>query len=81
MRPIAPGAAKMLFRPRLGLSEELNAKVALGKDNVAMVSWTTDDNGKKHVELRLERAIEVISQMPGREQVDNGVVDRLSLAC
>lgn len=38
IRPIAPGSVKILFKPRLRLSEAAEAKVALGKDNVAMVS-------------------------------------------
>ncbi|KAF9889042.1 hypothetical protein FE257_008019 [Aspergillus nanangensis] len=78
LRPIAPGWTKVLFRPRLGLSESVQARVALGKGNLASVSWETKGHGHKYVELRLEKAVRVISRLPGGEEVDHGVVDGLS---
>lgn len=78
IRPIAPGATKLLFKPRLGLSESIDAQVALGRDNLAHVSWKVMENGQKHVELRLQKAIAVRSRMPGGNEEEHGVVDRLS---
>jgi hypothetical protein len=77
--PIAPGAGRVLFKPRLRLSDGLTAKVALGKDSVATVSWHTQPNGDKHVDLQLERAVKVVSQLPGGDPVEHGVVDHLRL--
>lgn len=79
IRPIAPGSAKILFKPRLRLSKEIEAKVAVGKDNVATVSWRTEESGKKVVKLQLEKAAEVISQLPGGEQTEHGMIDELKL--
>lgn len=79
IRPVAAGAAKVLFKPRLRLSDAVTAKVALGKDNVATVSWTTDDGGRKRVLLELERAVEVVSRLPGGDETQHGTIDRLEL--
>ncbi|KAH8593538.1 hypothetical protein B0O99DRAFT_662702 [Bisporella sp. PMI_857] len=79
IRPIAPGSAKVLFKPRLLLSQALEAKVALGKSNLATVLWRTENSGKKHVELRLEKAVEVTSKLPGGKETEHGMVDRLTL--
>jgi hypothetical protein len=79
IRPIAPGSAKVLFSPRLRLSQAVEAKVALGKANLATVVWETDDSGKRHVELRLEKAVEVTSKLPGGKEIEHGIVDRLTL--
>lgn len=77
--PLKPGAAMISFKPRLALSRELEAKVALGSDNVAMVSWKSDENGNKRVRLQLTRAVEVVSKLPGGVKVDHGVVDSIDL--
>ncbi|KIX08670.1 uncharacterized protein Z518_03327 [Rhinocladiella mackenziei CBS 650.93] len=79
IRPIAPGSAKVFFKPRLRLSEAVEAKVALGRDNLATVSWSSVDGGKKHVELRLEKTTEVISKLPGGKEEEHGMVDSLTL--
>ena len=79
IRPIAPGSAKVLFKPRLRLSEALEAKVALGHDNVATVSWKTAMRGGKRVDLHLTKAVEVISKMPGGKENEHGVVDSITL--
>lgn len=79
VRPVAAGAAKVLFKPRLRLSDAVTAKVALGKDNVATVSWMMEDGGKKLVLLELERAVEVVSRLPGGDETQHGTVDRLEL--
>ncbi|KAG4431958.1 hypothetical protein IFR05_012554 [Cadophora sp. M221] len=79
VRPVAPGSTKVLFKPRLKLSEGVVAKVCLGKDNVASVAWTTNGPGMKYVELRFERAVEVVSMLPGGDEVEHGIVDRVSL--
>ncbi|KAL2855385.1 hypothetical protein BJY01DRAFT_257082 [Aspergillus pseudoustus] len=74
-------STKVLFKPRLALSEQLTARVALGKDNVATVEWRTLENGRKQVGLRLEKPAEVVSRLPAGEEVDHGVVTCLSLQC
>lgn len=80
VRPIAPGGTKVLFKPRLGLSETVEAKVALGSENLATVSWKKSaSDGKKHVQLRLEKPVEVTSKLPGGKEVEHGVVDALTL--
>ncbi|KAL4920604.1 hypothetical protein BDW62DRAFT_198903 [Aspergillus aurantiobrunneus] len=76
VQPVAPGSKKVLFKPRLGLSDGLTAKVALGRENLATVSWRVSD-GEKQVDLKLEKAVEVVSRLPGGEQVQHGVVDSL----
>jgi hypothetical protein len=79
IQPMAPGFTKVLFKPRLKLSQAVEAKIALGKDNVASVTWKTEDDGRKQVDLRLEKAIEVTSKLPGGEEIEHGKVDCLSL--
>ncbi|WRT67475.1 uncharacterized protein IL334_004447 [Kwoniella shivajii] len=76
VQPIAAGCSKILFKPRLGLSENLGVKVALGKDNVATVSWAKEGDGKR-VNLTLLKAIEVISQLPNGKEEKHGLVDSL----
>jgi hypothetical protein len=61
------------------LSEAVEAKIAVGKDNLAAVSWTTGAGGEKNIVLRLEKAVEVTSQLPGGEIEEHGKVDRLVL--
>ncbi|KUJ10533.1 alpha-L-rhamnosidase [Mollisia scopiformis] len=79
LRPLEPGAEKVLFKPRLGLSGEVEAKVALGGDNVAVVKWGSVDSGRKRVEVRFEKKVEVVSRLPGGEEVEHGLVDQVSL--
>jgi hypothetical protein len=61
------------------LSEAVDAKVALGRDNLAIVSWNTAVTGEKHIELRLEKAVKVTSQLPGGKEEEHGVIDHLVL--
>ncbi|KAG0155278.1 hypothetical protein PDIDSM_853 [Penicillium digitatum] len=77
VQPVAAGSSKISFRPRLRLTEVLDAKVALGKDNLATISWKLSGN-RKLVELRLEKAVEVVSRLPGGQDEEHGVVDHLS---
>lgn len=79
IQPIAPGSTKVLFKPRLNLSQAVEAKIALGTDNLAAVVWRTEDSGRKQVELRLEKAIEVTSRLPGGKEIEHGIVDCLKL--
>jgi hypothetical protein len=79
IRPIAPGCAKLLFKPRVRLSGAVEANVALGRDNVATISWSTGTEGEKNIELRLEKKVEVMSRLPGGEEEEHGVVDHLVL--
>ncbi|KAI3284819.1 CAZyme family CBM67 and GH78 [Penicillium roqueforti] len=77
VQPVAAGSSKIFFRPRLRLAEALEAKVALGKDNLAMISWKLSGN-EKIVELSLEKPAEVVSRLPGGKEEEHGVVDHLS---
>ncbi|WVF71849.1 hypothetical protein IAT40_006658 [Kwoniella sp. CBS 6097] len=77
VKPLAAGCQKVLFKPRLGLSKEVEVKVALGSDNLATVAWRTTQGGKKRVSFRLESKVEVVSQLPGGELVEHGQVDQL----
>lgn len=79
IRPVTPGSSKVLFKPRLGLSESIKARVALAKDNLASVWWWAGAGGEKQVELQLEKAVEVVSQLPGGEEQEHGVVDYVRL--
>lgn len=79
IRPIAPGYAKLLFKPRVKLSEALEAKLALGKINVATVSWSTRAGGEKEIELRLKKEVKVVAQLAGGEEEEHGVVNHLVL--
>ncbi|KAM0814042.1 putative Six-hairpin glycosidase-like protein [Seiridium cardinale] len=79
VHPIAPGASRILFKPRLRLSKAIEAKVALGKDNLAAVSWSIGSDGKKHVKLQLEKAIGVTSVLPSGDEVDHGTIDHVDL--
>lgn len=79
VQPIAAGCSKVLFKPRLNLSDAIEAKVALGAGNVATVSWRVDVRGKKLVELRLSRAVDLCSHLPGGQVTKHGVVSSLSL--
>lgn len=79
IQPVSAACKKVHFKPRLGLSEELSATVALGKDNLASISWTTRDTGQKDVYLKLTKPVEVVSQLPGRGQVEHGLTDSLYL--
>ncbi|KAJ5174586.1 Bacterial alpha-L-rhamnosidase [Penicillium canariense] len=78
VQPIAAGSAKIFFKPRLRLTQALEAKVALGRDNLATVSWKSGSDNEKIVELRLEKPVEVVSQFPGAKRQEHGVVDHLS---
>ncbi|OJI95828.1 hypothetical protein ASPVEDRAFT_48145 [Aspergillus versicolor CBS 583.65] len=79
IQPTSAGCKKVLFKPRLDLSDALNARVALGSDNIASISWTTRNSGEKDVYLKLSKAVEVVSQLPGRHQVEHGLIDSLCL--
>ncbi|KAM5387014.1 hypothetical protein ACJZ2D_000307 [Fusarium nematophilum] len=79
IQPRRPGATGILFKPRLGLSEAVDAKVALGRDNVAAVSWKKGVNGEVLVRLTLDRAVEVVSRLPGGEESEHCVVDFVEL--
>ncbi|KAF2762652.1 Six-hairpin glycosidase [Pseudovirgaria hyperparasitica] len=76
---VAAGASKILFKPRLRLEMAFEARVAVGRDNVAFVNWTTLSEGGTQVELSLTKAVELASQPPGRQIVEHGYVDRILL--
>ncbi|KAF8851309.1 Six-hairpin glycosidase [Acephala macrosclerotiorum] len=76
---IGPGPTKVLFKPRLNLSQAVEAKIALGADNLATVAWITEDSGRKRVDLLLEKPIEVTSRLPGGEEIEHGIVNCLKL--
>ncbi|KAL2823214.1 hypothetical protein BDW59DRAFT_180787 [Aspergillus cavernicola] len=79
--PLAPGCRKVLFKPRLGLTENLKARVALGKGNVASVQWSAlgEAEGGRKVQVIFEREVEVVSCLPGGEEVEHGVVREVEL--
>ncbi|KAH7400435.1 Six-hairpin glycosidase-like protein [Cadophora sp. MPI-SDFR-AT-0126] len=81
VKPMEPGAKKVLFAPRVRLSRDLKARVCLGSENVATVSWRglEGESGTVSAELKLEKAVEVISRLPGGELVEHGVVDHVTL--
>lgn len=80
LHPVAPGSKKVSFQPRVRLSAEIDAKVALGRDNLASVSWKRGQDGNTvHVQLQLEKAVEVTSRLPGCDETEHGLVDSLSL--
>lgn len=77
--PSKPGWSAVRWAPRLALTGQLDAKVALGKENIAAVRyWRQAD--VVHVELSLEKAVEVVSCLPGREEVSHGVVRTVELS-
>ncbi|KAJ5638262.1 hypothetical protein N7490_008141 [Penicillium lividum] len=77
--PIAAGCSKVLFKPRLQITKTLDAKVALGYDNLATVAWATDSTGKMKIRLDLQKAVSVASQLPGGDLEEHGVLDHLEL--
>ncbi|KAJ5762281.1 uncharacterized protein N7511_005663 [Penicillium nucicola] len=81
IQPVAWGSSKISFKPRLRLTKDLEAKVAIGKDNLAVISWKTESDGEKIVELKLEKAVEVVSQLPGCNSEEHGIVDYVRFTC
>lgn len=79
VQPIAPGCSKILFAPRVTLSKGIDAKVALGNNNLASVSWSTRSNGVIDAHLRLEIAVEVQSQVGSSARKEHGVTDYIVL--
>ncbi|KAL4998650.1 Six-hairpin glycosidase-like protein [Aspergillus recurvatus] len=79
LTPVKPGCMKIRFKPRLTLSDRVAARVALGQDNVASVEWETAADGTRRIEIKLETPVEILSQLPGEEEVEQGIVDSLSL--
>ncbi|KAJ5919402.1 hypothetical protein N7466_010345 [Penicillium verhagenii] len=77
--PIAPRCSKILFKPRLSLSDKLSASIVLGPDNSASVEWYIENDGQLTVKLTLQRAISVVSQLPGQELKEHGVVSYVEL--
>lgn len=78
VQPIEAGCSRISFQPRLALSKEINAKIALGKNNLATVCWKTDKDGMVQVELKLELPTEVIYRAPGEEPRSCGLTDSVS---
>ncbi|TKX19236.1 putative bacterial alpha-L-rhamnosidase 6 hairpin glycosidase domain-containing protein [Elsinoe australis] len=78
IQPLAAGCSKILFKPRVSLSKSVKARVMLGKDNSAYISWTTENDGRIRVGLRLEKAVYAISRLPGGQPHEHGVVQDLS---
>ncbi|WWC60750.1 uncharacterized protein I303_103326 [Kwoniella dejecticola CBS 10117] len=77
IQPLEPAFKKILFKPRINLSDKLAVKVALGKENLATVSWKKEGE-KKRVNLKLEKEVEVVSQLRGEKAVEQGKVTELS---
>ncbi|KAI1880776.1 hypothetical protein JX265_001016 [Neoarthrinium moseri] len=79
LRPVAPGWSKVLFKPRLQLINKIEAKVAIGKDNVATVEWCTSSDGRKQVVVKFEKPVDVVSQIAGGGEEERGCVDCIEL--
>ncbi|SMR42963.1 unnamed protein product [Zymoseptoria tritici ST99CH_1E4] len=80
VQPLGPGCKKVLFKPRLNLSKAIDAVVALGKDNLAKVSWSIDANGEKQ---RLSSASatqtedEMTNERPFEKTVDTHIEEHV----
>ncbi|ERS95464.1 hypothetical protein HMPREF1624_07980 [Sporothrix schenckii ATCC 58251] len=95
VRPIGAGANKILFKPRLRLTDRLDAKVCLGSSNVASVAWYVTGGGLEGessakqgatarnklytVTLQLEKPAMVVSVLPGGRESDHGLVACVAL--
>ncbi|ORX34105.1 bacterial alpha-L-rhamnosidase-domain-containing protein [Kockovaella imperatae] len=79
LKPLAPGWQVVYWNPRWKLYETIVAKVALGHQGVAQVSWRTTESVCE-VSLSLPRELRVYSPGVHGNLVDRGVVDRLSLS-
>ncbi|KAF4551088.1 Hypothetical protein D9617_14g075440 [Elsinoe fawcettii] len=79
IQPVAAGCSEILFSPRLSLSEAVEARVMLGRDNSAVVKWSRNSNGQMQVELSLEKAVSVVSRLPGKNEQRHGATKSLSL--
>ena len=78
LRPLEPGWTKVEFAPRWKLYDSIEAKVALGHQGVAAVSWKKE-GGKCEVRLRLPKALQLVSLGEDGKEVDHGVVDQVEL--
>jgi hypothetical protein len=79
VQPVAPGCSAVHFKPRVGLSAAVSARVALGRDNVASVSWETGPVGETHIKLQLHSAVSVTCHLPSQPEPDYGVTDHITL--
>lgn len=79
VQAVASGFSKIFFKPRLRLTEALKARVALGRDNLATISWKAGLDNETTVELKLDKAVEVVCQFPGKKTEEHGVVDYIRL--
>ncbi|KAG8631818.1 hypothetical protein KVT40_000958 [Elsinoe batatas] len=79
VEPVAPGCKEIVFSPRITLSEAVEAKVMLGRNNSAVVKWSRDSKGATTVELRLDQPVIVTSRLPGEEPKRQGLISTLSL--
>lgn len=79
-QPLEPGWSKVLFKPRLSLAKTLEVSVALGSDNLATVSWASGQGNQRSVELRLNKAVEVVVQYPSGERESYGIVDHVKFS-
>lgn len=80
IHPVAPGCSEILFRPRVRLSSALDARIQLGHDNSATVSWKRGANQIVQVDLRLERPIRIVSQLPGGLPQTHGLATLVTLS-
>ncbi|CAK7228869.1 hypothetical protein SCUCBS95973_007027 [Sporothrix curviconia] len=80
VQPRAPGCAAVLFRPRIGLSTALAARVALGRNNTATVTWSPGpDSGETYVKVQFASPVSLACQLPGQAEIDYGVVDQVAM--
>ncbi|KAF2226019.1 alpha-L-rhamnosidase [Elsinoe ampelina] len=79
VEPVAAGCKEIMFSPRITLSEAVEAKVMLGRNNSAFVKWSRDSKGVTAVELRLDQPASVTSRLPGEGPKRHGLISTLSL--
>lgn len=79
LTPLRPGWTKVLFAPRVALAPELDAAVNMGNRGLATVVWSKSktDHGSVRVQLRLPQPTALVSRLPGKGEVDHGVVQGL----
>jgi hypothetical protein len=76
VHPLEAGWAGLRFAPRLGLVEQLQARVNLGSRGLAEVSWNTAKDGSVSVRLTLPGQTRVVTELNGVSK-DHGMIDHL----
>lgn len=80
IQPTMPGASEITFKPRLRLSGSFEAKICLGRSNIATVQWQTASSGHVGVHLHLLKPTVVVSKLPDSAAVNHGTVSQVTLS-